>query len=168
MTTLSEAYRDDPLHLHHIIPLDFDSIKSVVPESHLWPPQINESLAVVHTDNNVQPTIPIISLTDPKVVELIGHACQTWGMFQVINHGLPVSLVENVESEARRFFALPAREKRKVLRSPGGGTGFGAARIAPFFSKSMWHEGFTIMGSSVEHAKELWPDDYQRFCLFDF
>ncbi|KAI3738028.1 hypothetical protein L2E82_28046 [Cichorium intybus] len=78
--------------------------------------------------------------------------------------GVPMELVKKVESEARRLFALTTHEKRKVLRSPGGATGYGLPRISPFFPKCMWHEGFTIMGSCVDDAKVLWPHDYQRFC----
>ncbi|CAK9179217.1 unnamed protein product [Ilex paraguariensis] len=160
MSTLSEAYADSPLHLQHIIPMDFESVQTV-PDSHSWP-QITDFPPAVRSDEEL--TIPIIDLTAPHVVELVGDACRTWGMFQVTGHGVPSILLEDVESEARRLFELPARQKIKALRSPGGATGYGAARIAPFFSKNMWHEGFTIMGSSVDHARELWPHDYKRFC----
>ena len=33
----------------------------------------------------------------------------------------------------------------------------GSARISSFFPKLMWSEGFSIMGSPVEHASQLWP-----------
>ncbi|CAK9185475.1 unnamed protein product [Ilex paraguariensis] len=160
MSTLSEVYRDNPLHPQHIIPLDFESAHTV-PESHIWP----ETNDFQHSGwSNGELSIPVIDLMDPNVVEHIGHACETWGMFQVIGHGVCLSLLEEVEAEARRLFELPARQKMKALRSPGGATGYGTARITPFFSKNMWHEGFTIMGSCVDHAKELWPRNYKRFC----
>ncbi|CAK9179216.1 unnamed protein product [Ilex paraguariensis] len=160
MSTLSEAYTDTPLHLQHIIPLDFESVQTV-PDSHSWP-QINDSRSAVHSDEEL--SIPVIDLMAPDIVELVGEACRTWGMFQVTGHGVPSSLLEDVEAEVRRLFELPAGQKVKALRSPNGATGYGAARITPFFSKNMWHEGFTIMGSSVDHARELWPHDYIRFC----
>lgn len=144
------------MNLQHIIPIDFHTVDSV-PESHEWPhsgclgPVIHEI------------SIPVIDLTDSNAEELVGHASENWGIFQVVNHGVGLSLVRDVECEARRLFSLPVEEKLKVLRSPEGATGYGAARISPFFSKFMWHEGFTIMGSSLDHAKQLWPHDYQRF-----
>ncbi|KAH8482689.1 hypothetical protein H0E87_029952 [Populus deltoides] len=156
MSNLSEAYTDNPLHLHHIIPLDFDSVRTV-PDSHVWP----TSHAFESDD---QLSIPTVDLMDPDAVKLVGHACETWGVFQVINHGIPLDIIDEVESEARRLFSLPTGHKLKALRSPGGATGYGLARISPFFSKKMWHEGFTVMGSPVDHARELWPNDYQRFC----
>ncbi|XP_031407499.1 gibberellin 3-beta-dioxygenase 1-like isoform X2 [Punica granatum] len=95
---------------------------------------------------------------------MVGPACEAWGMFQVINHGISTTLIRDVESEARRFFSLPAKEKMKALRSPGGAAGYGVARITPFFNKFMWHEGFTIVGSPMDHAREVWPHGYRRFC----
>ncbi|KAA8521734.1 hypothetical protein F0562_012407 [Nyssa sinensis] len=163
MSTLSEAYKDNPLQLHHIIPLDFHSVQ-VVPDSHLWPHHDSQDFPSGVTSDG-HSSMPSIDLSDPNVVELVGHACQTWGMLQVTNHGVPSSLLDDVESEARRLFSLPAQQKMKTLRSPVGAAGYGSARISPFFSKLMWHEGFTIMGSSlVDHARELWPHDYESFC----
>lgn len=159
MSTLLEAYKNNPLQLHHLIPLDFHSLRAV-PESHVWPESNN--FRPSPSDENF--SIPIVDLMDPNVEDIVGRACQTWGIFQVTNHGLPSGLLEEVESAARRLFSLPTEQKRKVLRSPGGATGYGCARIAPFFPKFMWHEGFTIMGSSVDHARVLWPLDYKHFC----
>ncbi|KAI7742708.1 hypothetical protein M8C21_000204 [Ambrosia artemisiifolia] len=162
MTTLSEAYRNVPLTDDQIIPIDFESIDGV-PESHSWP-QFNEHLNKNQTLDPKDSMIPVINLACPDARTLIGQACETWGMFQVINHGVPFELVKKVESESERLFALPAHEKRKVLRAADGATGYGSARVSPFFDKSMWHEGFTIMGSCVDDAKVLWPHEYQGFC----
>ncbi|KAG5244326.1 gibberellin beta-hydroxylase family protein [Salix suchowensis] len=157
MSTLSEAYQDLPLHPHHVIPLDFDSVRAL-PDSHAWPPASHAS----ESDDRL--SIPTVDLTDPDAGKLIGQACEAWGAFQVTNHAIPLDLLREVESEARRLFSLPTGQKLKALRSPGGATGYGLARISPFFNKYMWHEGFTIMGSSTDHASDLWPNDYQRFC----
>nr|GLL38166.1 gibberellin 3-beta-dioxygenase 1-like [Ipomoea trifida] len=156
MTTLSEAYKEHPLSLEHIIPLDFQSLHKV-PDSHLWP-------KITDDHQKQYASIPTVDLLAPNVVELIGHACETWGMFHVVNHGVSSALVDEVESQAYRLFALPDHQKMKALRSPGGATGYGAARISPFFPKLMWHEGFTMMGSPAHHARQLWPHDHQHFC----
>ncbi|XP_027332928.1 gibberellin 3-beta-dioxygenase 1-like [Abrus precatorius] len=156
-TTLSEAYRDYPLHLHHIIPLDFSSIKTL-PDSHAWPQSED------YDNDGPESCIPIIDLMDPNAMKLIGLACEKWGAFQLNNHGINLSVIEEVEEEAKRLFALPADRKLKALRSAAGATGYGRARISPFFPKHMWHEGFTIMGSPCDDAKKIWPNDYARFC----
>ncbi|XP_004240225.1 gibberellin 3-beta-dioxygenase 1-like [Solanum lycopersicum] len=158
-STLEESFKENPQSPQHILPIDFHLIQEV-PNSHLWP-NIN-NFPINHDEKN--PNVPIIDLLAPNVVQLIGHACKTWGIFQVINHGISLDFFDEVESQARRLFALPVEEKVKVMRSTSGATGYGTARITPFFSKFMWHEGFTIMDSPLDHAKKLWPHDYQEFC----
>ncbi|CAA3023316.1 gibberellin 3-beta-dioxygenase 1-like [Olea europaea subsp. europaea] len=168
MATLSKVIGDSALDHQHIIPLDFDSVHEL-PDSHAWSDHVNDLYSkkythLKHVPMNEESCVPIIDLSAPNVVELVGNACETWGMFHVINHGVSSILIDDVVSHARQLFTLPTQQKLKAQRAPGGGTGYGVARISPFFSKLMWHEGFTIMGSTVEHAKELWPHDYEDFC----
>ena len=85
------------------------------------------------------------------------------GCFSVDGSWHSDKLMEEVEDKTQRLFSLPVDQKLKVLRSPGAGTGYGRAMISPFFPKHMWHEGFTIMGSAADHAKHLWPHDYEEF-----
>ncbi|KAE8718751.1 Gibberellin 3-beta-dioxygenase 1 [Hibiscus syriacus] len=155
-STLSQVYRENPIHLHHIIPLDFNSVRTV-PDSHVWPKSDDFS-----SDHRL--TIPTIDLKDTDAAKLVGQACETWGAFQVINHGIPLNLLEEIESETRRLFSLPVETKMKALREPEGATGYGLPRISKFFPKYMWHEGFTIMDSPADHARMLWPNDNARFC----
>ncbi|KAL5562510.1 hypothetical protein UlMin_032257, partial [Ulmus minor] len=51
-----------------------------------------------------------------ELVREIGSACKEWGFFQVINHGVPLEKRQKIDSAARKFFALPLEEKRKVRR----------------------------------------------------
>jgi isopenicillin N synthase-like dioxygenase len=52
-----------------------------------------------------------------NLVEQVGKACEEWGFFQVINHGVSLSLLEELETNAQSFFALPLQEKAKVRRT---------------------------------------------------
>lgn len=157
-TTLSEAYKEIPINLKHIIPIDFKSLHRV-PDSHVWPPTGETN----HDDARENPSIPIVDFSAPNFEENLVRACETWGVFHLTNHGIPTNIFTEVESQTRRLFELPTNIKMKVLRSPGGATGYGASRMQPFFPKFMWHEGFTIAGSPFVHATQLWPHDYQSF-----
>ena len=57
-------------------------------------------------------------------VDEIARACQTWGFFQVINHGISEDLIENVWLQTRAMFALSDEEKQSVLRSKDNPWGF--------------------------------------------
>lgn len=157
-STLSEAYRDhSQCNLHHIIPTDFSSLRSL-PESYAWQPQTDD-----YDGGGSGSSIPVIDMMDSNAEEKIGFACEEWGVFQLKNHRVALSLIEEVEVEAKRLFALPAKQKMKALRDPNGASGYGRAKISPFFPKYMWHEGFTIVGSPSQHAKQIWPHDYAPF-----
>lgn len=159
-TPLSEAFRDSGPQFvqspHHLIPIDFASLNHL-PDSHAWSYSDNSH----HSSSSS--TVPVIDLLAPNAVELVGRACESWGMFQLINSGVPQGLISEVEEHARRLFSLPTEQKQKAMRAPDRATGYGAARISPFFTKLMWHEGFTIMGSAADHASRIWPHHYQEF-----
>ncbi|KMT00750.1 hypothetical protein BVRB_9g220330 [Beta vulgaris subsp. vulgaris] len=141
--------------------LDFQSSKEL-PDSFAWAPHGDpcslESNAFGHEH------VPVINLEDPRAQQLIGVACKSWGAFQITNHGIPKSLLDDIEFAGKNLFALPVHQKLKAARSPHGITGYGPARISSFFPKRMWSEGFTILGSPLDHARQLWPNDYNKFC----
>lgn len=137
--------------------LDLNSIKEL-PESYAWLSK-NDSC----TSSCSSEAVPVINLEDPKVVLHVGHACKTWGVFQVTNHSIPMDLLDDMEASGRKLFSLPIQEKLKAARAPDGISGYGVARISSFFPKLMWSEGFTIIGSPYEHAQKLWPQDYNNF-----
>lgn len=67
------------------------------------------------------PVIDLSALANPggnidNLVSEIGDACKNWGFFEVINHGVPQETRQKLESAAKKFFALPLEEKRKVRR----------------------------------------------------
>ncbi|XP_068649385.1 gibberellin 3-beta-dioxygenase 2-like [Aristolochia californica] len=165
MSSLTEAIMAHPGNLHQPR-LDFETVHEV-PDSHAWP-QLQDYPCGGEDDRslNGQSPIPVIDLTQPDAATRMGQACEKWGAFQLTNHGIPMRLLDNVEFQARRLFALPAQQKLKAARPPDGLTGYGIARISTFFSKLLWSEGFTIAGSPAEHAHLLWtqPQECSQFC----
>ncbi|TXG66762.1 hypothetical protein EZV62_008037 [Acer yangbiense] len=70
-------------------------------------------LKVIETDK-----LPVIYLSnDTKEVVLeIGEACKTWGFFHVINHGVPLELLNRIKKTSKEFFDLPLKEKKLAKR----------------------------------------------------
>lgn len=72
--------------------------------------------------------IPVIDLSSSRAIEEviaeIKEACEQWGFFQVVNHGVPLHKRDHLESEARKFFALPQEEKKRVKRNEDNPLGY--------------------------------------------
>ncbi|KAE8683696.1 Feruloyl CoA ortho-hydroxylase 1 [Hibiscus syriacus] len=89
-----------------------DTCIETVPELYTLP--LEERL----DPNNIltQHSIPVIDVSnwdDPKVTESICKAAQEWGFFQIINHGVPLEVLDAVKEAAPRFFGLPNEERNK-------------------------------------------------------
>ncbi|KAM7274623.1 hypothetical protein ACFE04_016489 [Oxalis oulophora] len=156
------SFKKNPCQPRDIIPLDFKNVQKV-PDSHAWTSTDHEDRRPISNE----PHVPVIDLWDPRATELIRNACEKWGVFRVVKHGIPLTLLDQAENQTLKLFSLPADRKIMAARTPHGPTGYGLARMSAFFHKLMWFEGFTVSGSPMEHAIKLWPhhqDDRSQFC----
>eukprot|EP00249_Psilotum_nudum_P009129 c21726_g1_i1 orf=76-1179(+) len=86
-----------------------------VPEKYVRPPHERPCMSAVAHNEQV-PVIDISGLFGEgrsKVVDEIGQACEKWGFFQVINHGVPRDVVDRIWAAAREFFGLPADQRMR-------------------------------------------------------
>ncbi|PKA48915.1 Gibberellin 2-beta-dioxygenase 2 [Apostasia shenzhenica] len=79
----------------------------------------------------IQLDLPVIDLSWRRdaVKKLAVRACEEFGFFKVINHGIPKEIIERVDRKSKEFFALPASEKQKV--GPPNPLGYGSKKIGP-------------------------------------
>ncbi|XP_022955233.1 gibberellin 2-beta-dioxygenase-like isoform X1 [Cucurbita moschata] len=73
--------------------------------------------------------IPVIDLSDPEAKTHIVKACEDFGFFKVVNHGVSNELIGALEAQALKFFHLPQSEKEKA--GPADPFGYGSKRIGP-------------------------------------
>ncbi|EOY27701.1 Gibberellin 2-beta-dioxygenase isoform 2 [Theobroma cacao] len=73
--------------------------------------------------------LPVINLRDPEAKTLMVKACEEYGFFKLVNHGVPMEFMIRLETEALRFFNLPQSVKDKA--GPPEPFGYGSKRIGP-------------------------------------
>ncbi|KAG6732626.1 hypothetical protein I3842_01G187000 [Carya illinoinensis] len=86
---------------------------------HLPPAGFDKNLVSDH-DNQFS-TIPVIDLEGiekdvtkrKEVVETVRDASETWGFFQVVNHGIPVGVLEEMKEGVRRFYEQDTEIKKE-------------------------------------------------------
>ncbi|XP_047971613.1 1-aminocyclopropane-1-carboxylate oxidase homolog 3-like [Salvia hispanica] len=83
-------------------------------------PQIDPQQTLI-TSHNAQFEFPLLDLEgvgdDPikrkAVVDAVREASETWGFFQVVNHGIPEAVLEDMIDGVHRFFDQDDEEKKK-------------------------------------------------------
>ncbi|KAF7023761.1 hypothetical protein CFC21_036214 [Triticum aestivum] len=71
--------------------------------------------------------MPVVDLSSPGAPRAIADACERFGFFKLVNHGVPADTMDRLESEAVRFFSLPQADKDRS--GPAYPFGYGSKRI---------------------------------------
>uniref|UniRef100_A0A5B6ZBA4 feruloyl-CoA 6-hydroxylase n=1 Tax=Davidia involucrata TaxID=16924 RepID=A0A5B6ZBA4_DAVIN len=114
--------------------------------------------------SNIVPeeSIPIIDMSNCNwgdVAESICDAAEKWGFFQIVNHGVPLGVLQNVKDATHRFFGLPAEEKNSYSKdnSPTNSVRFGTS-FSPKVEKALeWKDYLSLFYVSDDEAAQLWP-----------
>ncbi|KAJ1263646.1 hypothetical protein BS78_09G201600 [Paspalum vaginatum] len=72
-------------------------------------------------------SVPAVDLSGSGAAAAVVDACERFGFFKVVGHGVPTRAVDRLEAEAVRFFASPQAEKDAC--GPADPLGYGSKRI---------------------------------------
>ena len=129
-----------------------------LPKQYIQPPREQITTSTVVTDVSI-PVIDLSNWADPEVVKSICNAAEQWGFFQIVNHGIPMHVLENVKEATRRFFALSAVEKNKHSKdnSPTNNVRYGTS-FTPKAEKALeWKDFLSLFYVSDDEASAFWP-----------
>ncbi|QHN82021.1 hypothetical protein HN51_058708 [Arachis hypogaea] len=105
-----------------------------IPDRYIKPPTHRPVSASTFTSTS-DANIPVIDFgdflgTDPDarrlVLQKVAEACNDWGFFQVVNHGVRPELMDKARETWREFFHLPMELKQKYANSPKTYEGYGS------------------------------------------
>ncbi|KAF3796387.1 Naringenin-2-oxoglutarate 3-dioxygenase [Nymphaea thermarum] len=108
--------------------------------------------------NDFSNDVPVISLagleSDPAsrsaIRDVIVKACEEWGVFQVVDHGVDAVIVSAMTDMANRFFRLPQEEKLRFDMSGGKRGGFIVSSHLQGESVQDWREIATFFTYPVK------------------
>ncbi|XP_058098713.1 gibberellin 2-beta-dioxygenase 1-like [Magnolia sinica] len=75
------------------------------------------------------PRIPTIDLSNHESKTLLVKACEEFGFFKGVNHGIPLEFIDRLEAEAVKFVSLSQPENEKAGHA--NSFGYGNKRIGP-------------------------------------
>jgi hypothetical protein len=110
--------------------------------------------------------IPMIDLEDvhkgppqrKEIVDRVRNASETWGFFEVVNHGIPVDVLEEMKDGVRRFYEQDVELKKEYFsrdhtRKVGYNSNFDL-----FSSPSAnWRDTFTCVMAPISPRPEELP-----------
>lgn len=97
--------------------------------------------------------VPVIDFSDPHEEILVGSivdASCKWGMFQIVNHEIPVEVIIKLQQVGKEFFELPQEEKEAYAKPVGSKSveGYGTKLQKEVEGKKGW----------VDHLfHKIWP-----------
>ncbi|OMO84358.1 Oxoglutarate/iron-dependent dioxygenase [Corchorus capsularis] len=87
-----------------------------------YPPvfrQLNDTAAAEVKKNAMEETVPIPVVDLQNLgLEKLREASKDWGLFRLVNHGIPETLLSKLEEQAKKMFSLPFESKQALLSSP--------------------------------------------------
>ncbi|CAA2960345.1 1-aminocyclopropane-1-carboxylate oxidase homolog 4-like [Olea europaea subsp. europaea] len=121
---------------------------TTIPRFFVHPP---ETLSDVKS-SSVQIEIPVIDLANvgsdhhrSKIIEQIRDAAKIWGFFQVINHGVQASILEDTIAAIKAFHEQPMEIKAKhYLREEGRGVMYASNNDLFRAEAACWHDSLQV------------------------
>ncbi|KAJ7569999.1 hypothetical protein O6H91_01G103100 [Diphasiastrum complanatum] len=119
-----------------------------IPQTFLRPPEERPSLA--HDAFSHRHAIPLIDLNAldgerrGQIREQMGKACQEWGIFHILNHGVPSAVIDDIRNAAVQFFRLPMQEKLQYACKAGAmaSEGYGNKMLVKDEQVQDWRDYF--------------------------
>ncbi|KAM3316439.1 hypothetical protein ACQJBY_034510 [Aegilops geniculata] len=105
--------------------------------------------------------IPVVDMSLPDAGSRMVEAAREWGIFQVVNHGVPADAVAELQRVGREFFALPQEEKQRYAMDPASGKteGYGSSVQRSPGDRKIWSDNlFHAISPPAAVNHGFWPE----------
>ncbi|RCV10211.1 hypothetical protein SEVIR_2G097000v4 [Setaria viridis] len=108
------------------------------------------------------PVIDLGKLFNPDFAEeesaRLRFACEDWGFFQIVNHGIPDEVIASIRNDIEKFFQLPLEVKSGYAQLPGDLQGYGQSFVVSESQTLDWSDMFVIIAHPPQ-ARDMryWP-----------
>ncbi|CAF2095122.1 unnamed protein product [Brassica napus] len=143
-----------------------------VPTKYIWPepdrPIFTKPDKLIKPKQNLKlPIIDIAELLGPNrshVLRTIAEACENYGFFQVVNHGMEGDVSRYMIEVCKRFFELPYEERSKYMTSDMSapvryGTSFNQSKDNIF----CWRDFLKLSAHPLPDYFPYWPSSPSDF-----
>ncbi|KAK1420377.1 hypothetical protein QVD17_21920 [Tagetes erecta] len=150
----------------HESPRTHDSVQELAKELKLNVPRhyIQEHREPTFVSNNSSsplPSIPVIDMNDfNNILQSnkdpfinLRAACQEWGIFQLVNHGVDKLLIKKMKEEVLKFFNMPLEDKLRYKLVAGDYQGYGQTILHTQDQKIDWADRFYMITNPVHRRK---------------
>ncbi|XP_060218997.1 flavanone 3-dioxygenase 3-like [Lycium barbarum] len=132
-----------------------------VPKCYILPPSLRPDGTLSSTG------LPIVDLSflrdpllRPRIIQDVHLACKELGFFQVVNHGIPLSVMKDALDAATEFFDLPNEEKMHLLSSNVHDPVRYNTSLNDVKDKvSFWRDFLKHYANPVSNWMDLWPSN---------
>ncbi|XP_021892461.1 1-aminocyclopropane-1-carboxylate oxidase homolog 4-like [Carica papaya] len=140
-----------------------DSSLTSLPTMFIQPPEI---LSTLRPPSSPKPiTIPLINLAGRRstAVQKLTDAARTYGFFQIINHGIPVSVIDQTINSVKAFHEQPNEAKAQLYgRQVGNPVQYSTNIDLYRSSAATWHDYVQVKMSPEEERAR--PEEVPEVC----
>ncbi|KAL2481326.1 2-oxoglutarate (2OG) and Fe(II)-dependent oxygenase superfamily protein [Abeliophyllum distichum] len=125
--------------------------------------------------NHVNLKLPIIDFSElqgpnrSQVLTSLASACENYGFFQLVNHGIPHEIISNMVDVSKRFFELPFSEREKYMSADIGspvryGTSYNQTNDGVF----CWRDFLKLVCHPLPDLLPHWPSsplDFRKLAV---
>ncbi|KAM3354455.1 hypothetical protein ACQJBY_025249 [Aegilops geniculata] len=141
---------------------------TVIPDRYARSDEVRDGVVVGDDESYELPVVDMARLLHPEFLEAeianLGSACRDWGFFQLTNHGVDETVVQDMKDNTLQFFGLPLEKKKAVAIQANGFEGFGHHYNRASSEKLDWAESLILVTQQHEQRNiEFWPADPSTF-----